>query len=909
MEGWGNQLTDIKWITEDLAYVTGDNIILKTTDGGLSWWEQEAPTDEVMLSLDFVDEDNGFIVGRKGTVFQTDNGGEDWKVLDLGTVEDLKCIRFSSQPTIFILGANGTLFKSGDGGQSWELREKPSDFDLNAVSFVNQHSGFMVTSGGEIRKTTDGGDQWELTGSGFEGALNDVHFINDTVGYIVGEGGIIIKTTDGGNNWDYINSGMETDFNKVVFHSNNSQIGLVTGINGTILRTMNGGLTFANVNSRTAQDINGVSFKGHANTVYAVGANGVMISSANSGRGWAVQSSGRGNDYAAVRFVTGEIGYIIGENGLILSTNNGGNSFTDRSRSLSLPLNTLYFTSNSVGFVGGDSGTILNTTNSGSSWVAFNPGTDRNIYGMYFFSYDHGYVVGSEGYIAKTNNRGINWTTIEAGDERSNWRDIGFFRDSTGIVIGDSGWVSRSEDGLLWQRIPLPTNGDLNSLAIFEDNTAIIGGKDGLLYKTVDKGKTWEEIKIPPLKGINDIDFVNESVGFAVGDKGKIYRTMDGGEDWVPMATGTYQNFTGVSFGDEGIAYAVGENGSLFTYRCSKPEALSAIFGSEETCMGRQVYTVEEGNEEGLSYQWRIDGGTILEGQGTARLVVDWDTPGRHAVMVRGQNNCNNGEYAALEVVVSTEPEQVSEIKGNGAVCLNTLEEYSVDSLLDVKYIWEVKGGRIKSGQSTAKVWVEWTDNNEQSIRIIPETGCGLGKPLEKTVYVGTKPAQPPPINGPTIIGLEEATYSINTVPGINYQWSAGDNGTITDGQGTGQVRVMWNQEGDVPLMVKPLNACGEGESQILAVNVDLVTGLSEINRHSSIHIFPNPSRGNIQISTKGMAEINEIRIYSSAGQLIYRLKNGLQKSEFYVGELPKGVHTVIIESKTRNFIQKMIVQ
>src|SRR5690554_4425389 len=137
MGGWGNQFTDIKWITEELAYVTGDNIILKTTDGGLSWLEQEAPTNEVMLSLDFADEDNGIIVGRKGTIFQTNNGGRDWEILDLGTVEDLKSIRFSSPSSVVILGANGTQFKSGDGGRSWKLGEKASEFDLNAVSFVN----------------------------------------------------------------------------------------------------------------------------------------------------------------------------------------------------------------------------------------------------------------------------------------------------------------------------------------------------------------------------------------------------------------------------------------------------------------------------------------------------------------------------------------------------------------------------------------------------------------------------------------------------------------------------------------------------------------------------------------------------------------------------------------------------
>src|SRR5690606_2065556 len=104
MGGWGNHFTDIKWITEELAYVTGENIILKTTDGGLDWVEQETPTNQVMLSLDFADEENGFIVGREGAVYHTDNGGTDWNALDLGTVEDLKSVKYSSKTQVFIVG-------------------------------------------------------------------------------------------------------------------------------------------------------------------------------------------------------------------------------------------------------------------------------------------------------------------------------------------------------------------------------------------------------------------------------------------------------------------------------------------------------------------------------------------------------------------------------------------------------------------------------------------------------------------------------------------------------------------------------------------------------------------------------------------------------------------------------------
>src|SRR5690554_3366773 len=265
---------------------------------------------------------------------------------------------------------------------------------------------------------------------------------------------------------------MDTDFNKVVFNNSNSLLGLVTGRNGTILRTANGGLTFATVSSRTTQSISGISFRQNSNTVYAVAASGVVISSTNSGGSWTLRHSGRANDFTGVQFTTDLRGYIIGEDGLILLTGNGGTTFTVRSRPLSLPFNALYFVSNTAGYISGNNGNIISTTNSGGSWTALNPGTNRNVYGMYFSNINTGYVVGSRGYIAQTENRGVNWSTIAPGNGALDYRDISFFENNTGIIVGDGGWISRSEDGQTWNKISISGGGDFKSLAILDENTA-----------------------------------------------------------------------------------------------------------------------------------------------------------------------------------------------------------------------------------------------------------------------------------------------------------------------------------------------------------------------------------------------------------------------------------------------------
>lgn len=906
---WGNQFSDIIWVTEDVAYIAGDNIILKTIDGGLSWIEQEAPTDNLMLSLDFYDTEKGIIVGTKGVIYQTSDGGRSWESIDLGTSVQLKDVCFVTESTIVIAGEKGNFFQSTNGGSSWEQKMLPSTFDFNALYFANMDSGYIATSGAEIIKTVDGGANWQVILTDFNAELNDIYFLNDTIGYAVGNGGTIIKSEDAGQTWSYINSGMDTDFSKVVFHPDNPLIGLVAGKNGTILRTVNGGLTFATAGSRTTQGINGIAFRPNSNIVYAVAGSGVVISSTNSGSSWSLRYSGRANNYTGVQFTSDVRGYIIGERGLILLTGNGGTSFTDRSRPLSLPFNTMHFVNNTSGYIAGNNGNIISTTNSGGGWTALNPATNRNVYGMYFFSLNVGYVVGSRGYIAKTENRGVNWTTIAPGNGEIDYRAIGFFDEKTGLIIGDKGWISRSADGEEWTKIKSITEEDLNALEILDGNTAIAVGRNGTIIKTVDQGFSWRKIETDYLRGFNDLDFLDESVGFVVGEKGLILKTSDAGETFERMSTGTFQNLIGVSFGDMNTGYAVGENGALFNYSCMVPETLTTVFGEDNICLGEQVYAVQESSEPGIFYEWRVDGGTVIEGQGTARALIRWDTPGRNAVIVRGRNNCGNGIPAALEVLVSVEPEQVTAIVGNGAVCLNTVEEYEVEEQAGTEYIWETKGGVIRSGQGTAKVSIEWTQLGGQALTVTPTNACGQGPVREKILNVSSAPAKPSAIQGSSRVGLQEADYAVTAHPDINYQWNTGGGGKIISGQGTAAVRVLWEKEGDFVLSVKPMNACDEGESQQLEVNVNLITAIEEEERGILFNVYPNPSTGDIKVFTQGISSIAEVTIYNALGQTVYSQRPNSGRYEFQIVNLPTGVHTVMIRSKTRNYTKMVVIQ
>ena len=911
--GWGNDLSGIVWVNEQVGYISGNQVILKTIDGGLSWTEQQAPTENRMLGIDFFDENLGLIVGEQGQIYRTSNGGSSWQLISVGSNVRLNKVKFLSQTRVYAVGDNGEVYRSINSGQTWVRQVVGLTAQLRGLYFTGADTGYVAAADGRVLRTFNGGNNWTILPTGQNNALNDIYFVNGRTGYAVGERGTLLRTNDSGATWADLNSGTERDLLAVAFNRNNINIGVITGSNGTVIRTTNGGLTFDGINLNNAENYGSVAFRTNSNIVFAVAGNGFVISSTNSGQSWTLRLSGRNINYTGTQFRTELLGYIIGENGRFFATSNGGTTLTDRSRPLSANFNDLTFTTNAFGYIAGNDGTLLRTANSGVNWTSLNLQTNNRLNGLFFFNNTTGYVVGNGGLIQRTTDSGVNWAAANMGIGNINLKDLLFFRTDTGIVIGERGFVAFTENGSSWTPVSSGSTEDLKAIKTLDDNTAIVVGNRGTILKTSNRGKSWERISIPFTQNLNAVDFLDESVGFIAGEKGLILQTKDTGQTWTSMATGTFQDFSGLSFGSLSVGYAVGENGTLFGYSCQAPETPTVIFGETNICLSQQVYTIQPSLDPEERFEWRVDGGTILEGQGTSRIVVRWDTPGRNAVLVRGQNFCGNGGTRGLEVIVSTQPQVIPEINGEGAVCLNGTFEYNVNEIPGTIYIWQTNGGDIIAGQGTARVTIRWTAANQRTLTVTPSNPCGTGQPFTKPINVQSPPAQPSLITGPTIAALTTVEYAVTNVPNVNYQWSiqGGTGGRIVSGQGTNRIQVAWEREGNFVVRVVPMNFCNNGPERQLDVNVNLVTSIipREENIGVMINAYPNPSNGDFNLSTMGLSGIQQIRIINSLGQVLQELQPLEGISDFRFSGLPRGIHSILIRTREKEYVKKLIVQ
>jgi poly(3-hydroxybutyrate) depolymerase len=213
--------------------------IVRTTDGGETWTEQNSSTIHMLYNVAYTDVNTGTVIGSFGHIRRTTNGGTTWTQQTSGTGNFLHGISFIDNNIGWVVGSNGTILRTTNGGTTWAAQASGTSAWLYGVSFTDAFTGTAVGWNGTILRTTNGGTTWTSQNSGTFQWLKDVHFVDSNNGIVVGCGGTILHTTNGGQNWVPRSSGTTSNLYSVSFSNANN--GVVVGEAGTILTTTNGG--------------------------------------------------------------------------------------------------------------------------------------------------------------------------------------------------------------------------------------------------------------------------------------------------------------------------------------------------------------------------------------------------------------------------------------------------------------------------------------------------------------------------------------------------------------------------------------------------------------------------------------------------------------------------------------------
>ena len=127
-------------------------------------------------------------------------------------------------------------------------------------------------------------------------------------------------------------------------------------------------------------------------------------------------------------------------------------------------------------------------------------------------------------------------------------------------------------------------------------------------------------------------------------------------------------------------------------------------------------------------------------------------------------------------------------------------------------------------------------------------------------------------------------------VTGIEYLWSTGDT--------TATIEV--NTSDDYFVTVTNENGCiGYGE-----VYVEVRVGISETKLENAVSIYPNPTKGLLNISTKGV-KIKQIRVYNAIGKLIKTYEIQSSNSTINTADFSEGVYFLKFESFDNHYFVK----
>jgi photosystem II stability/assembly factor-like uncharacterized protein len=237
---WVNQMDELSFdmvcvyfINEFIGWSVNSSVgsVWLTTDGGDNWtfpqpiFSFENRQLQFSASLFFIDESIGWYTSpgwSQGWVRKSTDGGKTW--VSKSNIGGLS-VFFIDQNDGWVVGDNGIL-KSTDGGENWILK---SSLTASYVRFYNANIG-MCVGGASVLVSTDGGENWI---SRIGPSLQTINFINPMVVWGYTSEGTLYKTTNFGNTWETLNTGL--GFGETAFFAD-EYTGWVGGMDGRMFK-------------------------------------------------------------------------------------------------------------------------------------------------------------------------------------------------------------------------------------------------------------------------------------------------------------------------------------------------------------------------------------------------------------------------------------------------------------------------------------------------------------------------------------------------------------------------------------------------------------------------------------------------------------------------------------------------
>lgn len=152
---FNNELAAVHYSDPLTVHVMGYGIVLRSTDGGLTW-ERSGVNGDFYRAIHFPSATIGYAVGSAGTILKTTDAGLNWKKLRDGSKARVSNVPFRDLYFVdtergYLVGENGTFWRTTNGGGDWETVKGFPEVDLLGIYVVNG-VGYLVSEEGRVFK-------------------------------------------------------------------------------------------------------------------------------------------------------------------------------------------------------------------------------------------------------------------------------------------------------------------------------------------------------------------------------------------------------------------------------------------------------------------------------------------------------------------------------------------------------------------------------------------------------------------------------------------------------------------------------------------------------------------------------------------------------------------------------------
>lgn len=165
---------------------------------------------------------------------------------------------------------------------------------------------------------------------------------------------------------------------------------------------------------------------------------------------------------------------------------------------------------------------------------------------------------------------------------RDRFLGIAAAADKPGLVwmVGKEGKILHSQNaGKDWTPQESGTRENLQSIAVWDSQRAVVVGNGGLILTTADGGKTWKPVSAPQSEIDNKLLRVRidaQGTAWAVGVMGAVLASRDFGATWERQVPEQDIAWNDIAFPAPGQVWLVGEFGSMmYTTTADQPVALA----------------------------------------------------------------------------------------------------------------------------------------------------------------------------------------------------------------------------------------------------------------------------------------------------------------------------------------------